>query len=96
MGESLSWTQPICERCWIEQESESDGEMITGIRVPVRVMDVIEQCSWCGKITIFGAFKRANPATVPFPAAGDNDDVEAPTQPFVGLPDDSNPYVPDA
>ncbi len=71
----LSWTQPICERCWIEQESENDGKMITRIRVPVRVTEPeICQCSWCGKLTIFGAFKRADPATVPYPAEKPDDD----------------------
>lgn len=68
----LSWTQPICERCWIEQET--DG---LSVRVPVRYVGQdlsIERCSWCGAPTIVGIFKRADPTTVPYPAV--KSDVE--------------------
>ena len=76
----MSWSQPICERCWIEAEGEydltlrSDGvtaQTIVRLRMPVRVTDPqIETCAWCGAYTILGAYKRADPAMVPFPSSG--------------------------
>jgi hypothetical protein len=69
---TLSWSQPICERDWIDQNSvEVDGESL--IRVPVTLNEPhVEQCSFCGKPTIFGAYVRRDPTTVPFPATKDD------------------------
>lgn len=65
------WNQPICERCWIDQGSalDADGKLVS-IRVAVTVRDdeePIRTCSYCGKPTIWGAFRRDDPAKVPFP-----------------------------
>lgn len=76
-----SWNQPCCEACWIEQEAtwdtdEAEGfDYITSIRQPtVLMMDhrSVERCSWCGKPTIMGIFKREDPSKVPFPAKEDD------------------------
>lgn len=70
----LSWTQPCCERCWIEQEAEWEDTApglgrLVGLRMPSRLIEpVLEQCSWCGEPTIFGVYKRADPTTVTYPA----------------------------
>jgi hypothetical protein len=65
----LSWNQPQCENCWIEREATWDGDVLTGIRAPVRLTEpVIERCAWCGEPTIFGVYRRADPTTVLFPA----------------------------
>jgi len=62
-----SWTSPICERCWIDQNSSADG-----IRRPTRMVDPeVERCAFCGNLTIMGIFVRVNPATVPFPPEED-------------------------
>jgi hypothetical protein len=70
-----SWNQPICEKDWIDQRVVTtvvDGiEVVVDIPVPMRMVSehvAIERCSWCGEPTIFGAYVRADPATVPFPA----------------------------
>lgn len=61
----LSWTQPCCDDCWVEQEPN---------RVPVRVVSVdmalpeYEQCAWCGQGTLSGIYKRADPRSVLYPA----------------------------
>ena len=48
----MSWINaPICERCWIERNSEWE---------PVRLTEPeIEMCNFCGSPTIFGAYVRA-------------------------------------
>lgn len=77
-GMRFSWTQPICERCWINSEGTWEphpeggpgAERLVDIRRPVTLTaDVIEveRCAWCGHPTIFGAYKRANPQDVPYP-----------------------------
>jgi len=61
----LSWTQPICDTDWIKQEGE---------RPPIRLNGVVrERCSWCGETTTSGIYKRADPATVPYPAEDDDE-----------------------
>jgi hypothetical protein len=68
----LSWTQPVCERCWIEREAvwdETDTEVLVGLRLPVRTMEPeLERCSFCGLPTFIGVFVRADPTKVPYPA----------------------------
>lgn len=77
----LSWTQPICERCWIEAEGVWVSDIATGteslsaLRFPVRLTEpTIEVCAWCGQPTIIGAYKRADPRSVPFPAREGDDE----------------------
>lgn len=74
----LSWTQPICERCWIEWNSEwDDDDNLVGIRRPVRInaeATEVERCAWCGRPTIVGIYKRVDPISVPYPRGADDDD----------------------
>ena len=80
-----SWNQPICERCWINKNSEiiwKRGYIIESyvtIRLPVMVRyeeetNIIKQCAYCGKPTFIGAFIRDNPEKVPYPRAKNEDD----------------------
>ena len=66
-----NWNQPQCESCWIDdntEEVEENGSFMLKIRQPVRMQDAtVEVCSWCGELTIFGIYVRANPSDVPFP-----------------------------
>ena len=78
-----NWNQPICERCWIEAEAVwvtdlPDGrDRLESIRFPVRLTNpTIEQCAWCGQPTIIGAYKRADPRAVPYPAHIHENDPE--------------------
>ena len=71
--EVLSWTQPKCERCWIEANStweSCDGhDLLIEVRMPVRISVVeVEQCAFCGAATISGIYVRHDPADVPYPA----------------------------
>lgn len=74
---ALSWTQPCCERCWIDAEGEFDlgvdehsvWEHLVSLRRPMLVRNPpIERCAWCGGATFIGLYRRADPATVPYPA----------------------------
>ena len=60
-----NWNQPQCERCWVDQHTNSDGT----IREPVRVRDVegARVCAFCGYPTWAGIFVRADPSAVPYP-----------------------------
>jgi hypothetical protein len=59
-----NYTQPICERCWIDRETSPEG----AIRMPVRKAESeVESCAFCGHLTIMGAYVRANPEVVPYP-----------------------------
>jgi hypothetical protein len=71
---SLSWNQPTCEACWIDKHSHwnDDTGMLETIDRPVMVREAdIEQCSYCGNLTIMGIYTRADPATVPYPKEKD-------------------------
>lgn len=64
------WTQAICERDWIARNAEWDGGKLVSIRRATTIRDPespVEQCCYCGEPTIWGAFIREDPATVPFP-----------------------------
>lgn len=52
------WTHPICDDCWMEQNP---------YREPMRLklVDEVEACCWCGKVTESGIYLRADPTTVP-------------------------------
>jgi hypothetical protein len=65
---ALSWTQPTCERCWINKHGNvhDDGSETIDRPVMVREADV-EQCSYCGALTIVGIYTRADPTTVAYP-----------------------------
>jgi hypothetical protein len=67
----VSWINaPICERCWIERNSEWEAvpsmsmrdlnaTRLVSIRMPVRILEPeIEICHWCIHPTIFGAYVR--------------------------------------
>jgi hypothetical protein len=58
----MGWRQNICDDCWAEQEPG---------REPIRLKEEFretERCSWCGKFTTSGIYRRADPASVPYPA----------------------------
>lgn len=58
----MSWTQPMCDACWISERGRSAE--------PMRMTaPEIEQCAWCGRSTTSGIYVRADPTTVPHPAA---------------------------
>lgn len=69
----MSWTQPQCERCWIEENSiweslPGGGEVLKSIRFPVRITEPeIKQCAVCGELTISGIFVRKDPKEVNYP-----------------------------
>lgn len=71
----LSWDQPCCERCWIYRIGRTDdGE----IRRPVRVAGrdpVVEQCAFCGMLTIMGIYVRHDPREVPYPSTANDEDA---------------------
>lgn len=61
----MSWTHPICERCWIERESAGDGDALT-IRRPVKLLHpTLETCCFCKSYTIVGIYVREDPAGLP-------------------------------
>lgn len=66
---ALSWTQPTCERCWIQQHAGyNDEDYLVSIDRPVLVKEPdLEQCSFCGSPTIVGIYTRADPSTVAYP-----------------------------
>jgi hypothetical protein len=63
----LSWNQAICTDCWVRQHRN---------RIPVRMREQewhVECCALCGRLTANGVFVRADPLTVPFPRADDDE-----------------------
>ena len=73
-GSKLSWTQPQCEACWIEQNMTHGDDAVFSIRRPTVLVQEhthIEFCAWCGKPTIMGIYVRADPKTVPYPSKDD-------------------------
>jgi hypothetical protein len=58
-----NWTHPQCEACWVQAESvlTDDGFLI--VRRPHRVIEPeIEACCYCGRPTIWGIYRRDDPA----------------------------------
>jgi hypothetical protein len=56
----MTWTQPICEDCWVERSPGTP---------PVRVIfDAEARCCFCGSETWSGIYVRVNPASVPYPS----------------------------
>lgn len=56
----MSWTQPICERCYRRLHPHREPVRLT---VPDR-----EQCCMCGEGTADGIYDRLDPKLVPYPA----------------------------
>jgi hypothetical protein len=55
----FSWTQPICEACWVDREHGLPA---------VRLKDPAwETCAICGEPTRDGVYFRVDPSTVPVP-----------------------------
>lgn len=73
----MSWTQPECEKCWINENAiwepiEGVGEVLRGVRQPSRISEApIEKCCMCGDITISGIYVRRDPEIVPYPRLED-------------------------
>lgn len=72
----LSWNQPCCEVCWFEirgvwMMSILGGrheEHLVSVTMPIRTLEPeLERCAYCGAPTIFGVYRRQDPATVPYP-----------------------------
>ena len=58
-GKPLSWTQPICDECFLERRPG---------RVPVRLLEPNEEtCVDCGHPTHSGIYYRVYPATASYP-----------------------------
>lgn len=65
------WNHAVCDGCWLEQEPA---------RTPVRMsMPVIQYCGWCAQRTESGIYRRADPATVPYP------DEPADARAYIGM-----------
>ena len=76
MYKPMNWNQPICERCWIDRQTEAVWKpsytilSYANMKLPVviqREETKIERCSYCGKPTFLGAYIRDNPEKVPYP-----------------------------
>lgn len=64
----MNWNQPICEPCWNIREPHR-----TAVRTgPAHARD--ERCAFCGQATRWGAYVRAHPSSVPFPAPDRTDE----------------------
>jgi hypothetical protein len=57
----MSWTQPLCERCWFDEHDHMPTRFTGG--------ELAERCCLCGKPTVAGIFVRMDPAKVPYPTA---------------------------
>lgn len=74
MTMKLTWNQACCEQCWLTDVGRTEDDEV---RRPVRVVGDalrLEQCSFCGRHTIFGVYVRRDPATVPFPRVEEDDE----------------------
>lgn len=69
----MSFTQPVCDPCWVEEHSEwaetSDGEMVpVSYSIPTVMKGYpLELCCLCGRHTISGIYIRRDPRAVPYP-----------------------------
>lgn len=68
----MTWTQPICEMCWVQRcidEGKAyweDGDLY--VKQAVRLREPHDEvCAWCGEHTLYGAYVRADPKSVPYP-----------------------------
>lgn len=68
------YTQPLCDCCWLERNSEwdetEDGELVpVSYSIPTVVRGFpLELCCACGRHTISGIYTRVDPSTVPYPS----------------------------
>lgn len=63
----MTYTQPICERCWINDNTTIEPDGVT-IRRPALIgHPEIERCCLCGEPTVVGIYTRRDPHTVPYP-----------------------------
>jgi hypothetical protein len=66
-GLKLSWTQAICDLCWLRQ---FPGKQPVRARNEMGVSDH-EQCCYCGTATESGIYMRADPYSVRYPRVDD-------------------------
>jgi len=63
------WAHPICERCWIRKHSVTteDGDLLVTApgELVIRSDNWVEQCCFCQRPTIIGAFWHGDPDTIP-------------------------------
>ena len=68
---------PCCEACWIDRNSTWAGDVLTHLRVPVRVTNIeftVERCGYCGGPTFSGIYQRV--AAEEAPHHREDDDVD--------------------
>lgn len=68
----MSWTQPVCTHCWIEENSVLDEQGGALIRKPIQLIDpgfmeALVNCCKCGRATTSRIWLRIDPTTVPYP-----------------------------
>lgn len=69
----MNWTQPKCERCWVEAETTLEEGTIR-IRRPSRIAEPeVETCAFCGELTISGIYVREDPRTLAYPKGEDQE-----------------------
>jgi len=67
-GVSYSWTQPVCDPCYLSAEPE---------RIPVRIHETMrsnERCCFCGDDTRSGIYYRVDPRECGYPTPEDSTD----------------------
>lgn len=57
----MGWTQPICQRCWDQENPGREAHVLTEADPEV--------CCICGGETVDGIYVRKDPKTVAYPAA---------------------------
>lgn len=72
----MSFTQPVCTSCWVEENSVPDDDGGALIRQPIQVriedfMEALEKCCKCGRATSSRIWIRIDPTTVPYPKEED-------------------------
>ena len=79
-GRETSWSQPQCERCYVDENGMWEVDPSTGNRILIYVSDPVrsggnplECCATCGTATISGIYIERNPLSVPFPRYSDED-----------------------
>lgn len=67
----MSWTQPVCTHCWVQENSVPDEDGGALIRVPTQLLldfnDALANCCKCGRATTSRIWIRIDPTTVPYP-----------------------------
>jgi|KBSSwiStaDraftv2_1062776.scaffolds.fasta_scaffold1418268_1 hypothetical protein len=74
-----NWTHPQCEACWIASETTIVSYGTLEIRRPHMLIGPgIEMCCYCGKPTIVGIYRRADPAMLEHCGGGHDVDADTP------------------